>query len=396
MTPESNPRTLRILGCRGIPARHGGFETFAEQLSLYLVERGWNVTVYCQEDGNGSLCEDSWRGIRRVRIPVPGSGAWPTIRFDWMATLHAIREPGVALTLGYNTAIFSALHRLRRTPSAINMDGIEWKREKYGALARAWLWINEWAGCRLHDRIVADHPGIQNHLKRWGAEDKVAVIPYCADPVQGDASVLADLGLEAGKYYVMIGRPEPENSIREIVSAFSQKKRYKKLVVVGNYPDDEDGYPRRVREAASDEVVFPGALYDSRVVQSLRVYARAYVHGHTVGGTNPSLVESLAAGSPVLAHDNHFNHWVAGPAAFYFSDEAACASAFESIGCMSDRALDARRCASRLRFEAAFTRERVMGAYEELLLELGLGAARSGARQVLLPARPKHAQAPAI
>jgi glycosyltransferase involved in cell wall biosynthesis len=255
-----------------------------------------------------------------------------------------------------------------------------------------WLWLNEWAGCRLNDRLVADHPGIRRHLQRWRVRDKVEVIPYSAERVRGDASVLTELGLEADAYYVIIARPEPENSIREIVSAFSRRKRRQKLVVLGDYGPDSGGYARLVRDVAGDEVVFPGAIYDARVVQDLRAHSRAYAHGHRVGGTNPSLVESLAAGSPVVAHDNEFNRWVAGPSAFYFSTEDACAEAFDALGRMDAEALEARRQASRLRFEEAFTRERVMGAYEELLLELALGTARAPSRPVALPAGPEHAK----
>lgn len=392
MTIETNPRTLRILGCRGIPAQHGGFETFAEQLSLYLVERDWNVIVYCQEEGRGPILEDCWRGIRRVRIPVRGTGARATIRFDWMATRHAAREPGVALTLGYNTAVFGLLHRLRRIPTAMNMDGIEWRREKYGTLERAWLWLNEWAGCRLNDRLIADHPGIGRHLQRWRVDDKIQVIPYSAEPVQSDASALTRFELEPDEYYVVIARPEPENSIREIVSAFSRTKRREKLVVLGDYGDDTGGYTRLVREAAGDGVVFLGAIYDAPIVQALRAHARAYVHGHRVGGTNPSLVESLAAGSPVLAHDNEFNRWVAGQSAFYFSTEESCAEAFDALGGMDATDLEARCGASRLRFEEAFSLERVMSAYEELLLELALGAIPSSSPPILIPPVLKHTE----
>ena len=104
-------RHLRILGTRGVPAAHGGFETFAEHLAPFLVERGWQVTVYCQEDGVGPVFEDTWRGVRRVRMPVATGGAAGTIVFDWKSTVHAAREPGLVLTLGYNTAVFCALYR---------------------------------------------------------------------------------------------------------------------------------------------------------------------------------------------------------------------------------------------------------------------------------------------
>jgi len=367
---DPDDRTVRILGCRGIPASHGGFETFAERLSIYLTERGWQVVVYCQEEGKGPIIEDTWNGVDRVRIPVRGTGALSTMAFDWLAARHAAREPSPVLTLGYNTAIFSLLYRLKGIPNAMNMDGIEWKREKYGRLQRAWLWLNEWAGCRLSDHCVADHPGIRRHLQRWNADHKVSVIPYSADEPEPDASVLEPLGLERGGYYLVVARPEPENSIREIVSAFSCRKRREKLVVLGEYGPEAGDYPRSIREMAGDGVLFPGAIYDSRVVHSLRFYARAYVHGHRVGGTNPSLVEALAAGSPILAHENEFNRWVAGASAFYFTREDDCAEIFDGLEEIDEDLLHARRRASRARFSEAFTHETVLAAYESLLLDL--------------------------
>ena len=168
----SGPRkpTLRILGTRGIPASHGGFETFAEDLALHLVGRGWDVTVYCQEHGDGPLVESHWQGVRLIHIPVPSTGSFSTIQFDWRSTRHAAREPGLALVLGYNTAFMSALYRFRRIPSVLNLDGLEWKRAKYNPLERAWFWVNERLAGWLSDHLIADHPEIARRAapNRWG------------------------------------------------------------------------------------------------------------------------------------------------------------------------------------------------------------------------------------
>src|SRR6185312_4070041 len=139
---------VSILGTRGVPANHGGFETFAQDLSLYLVDRGHRVTVYCQASADEGHSEDEWNGVRRVLIPAP-TGPVGTMKFDLAAVLHSSRRPGVILTLGYNTAIFSLLYRLRRIRSVMNMDGIEWKRDKWRFSERIWLHFNELAGARL-------------------------------------------------------------------------------------------------------------------------------------------------------------------------------------------------------------------------------------------------------
>lgn len=359
-------KKLRILGTRGIPAAHGGFETFAEHLALFLAQRGWEVTVYCQEDGSGAVFEDTWQGIHRVLMFTTTSGAAGTIVFDWRSTLHASQRDGLVLTLGYNTAVFCAIHRLRGRANVINMDGIEWRRQKWGAVAKAWFWLNDWAGCWLGNHLVADHPQIRRHLETRVGAAKVTTIPYGADEVvAADAGLLTRFGVEADRYAVLIARAEPENSILEVVQAWSREHRGIHLVVLGKY-DAAHAYQQAVMAAASQEVLFVGAVYDKKVVQALRFHARFYVHGHQVGGTNPSLVESLGAGNAVLAHDNSYNRWVAEDAALYFSGPDDCAGMISVL--LDDAPLVQRlKVASRIRHRANFTWDQVLEAYECLL-----------------------------
>jgi glycosyltransferase involved in cell wall biosynthesis len=362
----SNARRLRILGTRGIPARHGGFETFAEALALHLAARDWQVTVYCQAAGRGAPRSESWRGVELVHIPVSLSGALATALFDWRASLHAARRPGLVLTLGYNTAAFCAIHRLAGVPNLINMDGIEWRRAKWSAPMRAWLWLNERAGCWLGDHLVADHPSIAAHLATRTAPHRITTIPYGADSVtDADEAPVRALGLTPGRYATLVARPEPENSVLEIVRAFGRRPRGVALAVLGAY-DPAHPYHARVLAAAGPEVRFLGPLYDRATVRALRFHSLLYCHGHQVGGTNPSLVEALGAGNPVLAHDNRFNRWVAGEAACYFDGEQQCAEALDRL--LGDpAALAALGRASRARHAAAFTWKAVLAAYEALL-----------------------------
>lgn len=358
---------LLILGTRGIPAEHGGFETFAQRLALYLIKRNWEVTVYCQT-AERDLPSKNWRGIKLVYISTRKNNALGSILFDFKSTLHAATKgEGIILTLGYNTAIFSILYRLNGKFNIINMDGLEWQRQKWNALEKAWLYLNERIGARLGNRLVADHPEIKNYLSRSVCADKIVMIPYGADPIgQSDASLLEPYNLSSQSYALIIARPEPENSIWEIVSAFSAKKRGYKLVVLGKYVA-ENAYHRQVLEAASEEVVFLGAIYDSSTVHALRVHTRLYIHGHTVGGTNPSLVEALAAGSPILAHDNGFNRWVAGEKAHYFSDEARCLKKLDELQ-GNTKELEKMSQGSTNRYKQAFADDKDLKAYEKLFL----------------------------
>jgi glycosyltransferase involved in cell wall biosynthesis len=363
-------RVLRILGTRGVPAAHGGFETFAEKLSLHLVSQGWRVVVYCQEDGDGPLVEDTWQGVERVRIPVRDNGAAASMWFDWRATVHAAGHDDLCLTLGYNTAAFCALLRLKGIPNLINMDGIEWTRAKWGKAAKAWFWLNERAGCWLGNHLVADHPQIAAHLRTRVAAGKITTIPYGAEAVSGaDDTLLNPLGLRPGTFLTMIARAEPENSILQAVQGFSRKPRGHRLVVLGHY-DAGVAYHQAVKAAAGPEVMFIGATYDKPLVQALRFHSVAYVHGHQVGGTNPSLIEALGAGNAVIAHDNRFNRWVSDDGALYFDSADTFSARMDETLCEQGRPrLEELRRQSRLRFNALFTWPGILRQYEELLTQ---------------------------
>jgi glycosyltransferase involved in cell wall biosynthesis len=371
---EAMRRRVMILGTRGIPAQHGGFETFAQYLALHLVARGWQVEVACQEFGTGPIRSEDWRGVRLVKIAVPRRGPLGSVLFDLRAVLYAVRHRGLVLTLGYNTAIFGLLLRAAGVPNLINMDGLEWKRLKWPPLVRAWFWLNERLGCWLGSHLIADHPAIADHLATRISRKKITCISYCADPVtRPDPDRVAAFGLQPNRYAVVVARPEPENSILEIVTAFRRADPGIPLVLLGDY-DNGAAYPAKVRAAAGPEARFLGPLYDKDTVEALRRHARFYVHGHRMGGTNPSLVEALAAGTPVLAHDNVFNRWVAGPDMRYFSDIESAASEIRRLS--RDDLLAARlRQAARARHQQEFTVDRILPAYERLLASWLPGAA---------------------
>src|SRR5262245_35819208 len=359
-------RALRILGTRGIPDRHGGFESFAQDLAPYLVRKGWSVTVYCQEQ-DGDLREDWWAGVRLVRIPVRAKGPRGTVAFDWVSTRHALQSEELVLVLGYNTAVFACRYRSRGIPYVINMDGLEWKRQKYGPLEKAWLRINEWIACRTSDHVIADHPVI--HERYVGRHTSVTTVPYGSRAVHtADLTLLARWQLRADAYALVIARPEPENSIVEIVRAYSARQRGLPLIVLGHY-DRAVHYQRAVLDAAGNEVIFPGAVYERAVVDALRYFAALYVHGHQVGGTNPSLVEALGAGTPVLAHDNGFNRWVCSDAGRFFASESLLAAELDALlgdgGCEQRAFLRER---ARRRHESTFVLERRLAEYEDVLL----------------------------
>lgn len=360
---------LHILGTRGVPAKHGGFETFAEQFALYMVSRGHHVTVYCQAAGHEPAFQDVWEGVHRVGLPE-SEGPKGTIRFDFRSAWAASRKPNATLlTLGYNTAVFSLLHRFRHERHFMNMDGIEWRRQKWSLPQRLWLRMNEWCGAHWANHLIADHPAIKAHLSQLVNPNKITVIPYGADAItSADARLLEPFGLQPGQYYIVIARPEPENSILEMVEAYKLSPRKVPLVMLGNYRPTENEYHAKVLAAAKGaNILFPGAIYETAVVIALRYYATAYLHGHQVGGTNPSLVEALAAGNAVIAHRNPFNEWVAGSSARFFSDVRELDELFTALESDAGEIL-AMKAGSRARHALCFRSELILNAYEQLLL----------------------------
>ena len=365
-----NAMTLRpqliILGIRGLPAAHGGFETFAERLAPYFQKHGWQVTVYCQGSTSGQRAEDEWQGIRRIHIPVKRLGSVGTIEFDIKCTLDVANLQGTILTLGYNTGFLSAWLRLNGRRNFINMDGLEWKRLKYSRAQRTYLWLNErlaaWAGTRL----VADHPAIADHLATRVPRSKIVMIPYGSDQINdADPTPLISMNLEPSRFFTLIARAVPENSVLEIVRAFSSERRGVKLALLGSY-DNNVPFEASVLAAASSEVIFTGGVYDRPTLAALRHYSIAYLHGHQVGGTNPSLVEALGAGNAIIAHDNVFNRWVAGSAGLYFTDEKSCKNLIDDV--LRDTALLTRlRIAARERWKHNFTWDAVLQSYLQAL-----------------------------
>lgn len=360
---------VNILGIRGIPAVHGGFETFCQKLAPYLVSRGHEVLVYCQADDGPKRewRQDVWEGVKRRHFCPRLNGAAGTMEFDLAVAQDVTKMPGVDLVLGYNTAVFNIWQRLRGRRVLMNMDGIEWKRAKWSLPAKIWFFANEIIGANISSVAIADHPEIKRHVAMRCFKAPV-MIPYGSDNITAsDAEIIKRFGLTKDKFVISIARIEPENSILELVEAFAMVETDAKCVILGHL-DPQNKYHRAVRAAAGPNVKFLGAIYDTPTVSALRFYCRAYLHGHQVGGTNPSLVEAMGAGNAVIAHDNKFNRWVAGEGQFFFSDRHICAEKMAQIF-DNDACLAKARKSARSRHEKMFQWDKVLEAYEAIIFE---------------------------
>ncbi|MEO0662535.1 MAG: DUF1972 domain-containing protein [Planctomycetota bacterium] len=322
---SSGPARPRIafLGARGVPARYGGFETFVEELGARLVTRGVDVTVFCEaERGAPRPAVHDGMQLEYVRPWAPGPARTIQVDVDglWRAALGRF---DVVYLLGYGAAFAAWLPRLTGARVWINPDGIEWQRSKWGWPARVWLRAMESIACRAASRVVFDNGALEEHIAaRMGALlPETSVLAYGARtlPERLDPAPLAELGLAPGAYDLLVCRFEPENHVAEIVEAHARAGTGRPLVAVAG-TDDPGPYARSVLASAGDGTRFVGSIYDPAVLEPLRQHARLYLHGHSVGGTNPSLLEAMGAGNVVLAHDNAFNREVLGASDVYWRD----------------------------------------------------------------------------
>ncbi len=311
---------IAITGTRGIPNRYGGFERFAERLSVELAGGGHEVYVY--NPHHHPYREKEFRGVGIIRKPSLEKclGAAANYLYDLRCMKDAIRrKPDVILECGYASASpwYPLLNR-RGTRIVTHMDGMEWKRAKWGFLARRMFRVAESTAVRHSDSLVCDHPLIADYYR-----EKYSVRPetigYGADIRQNwDAGRLDGVGLRQGTYYLLLARLEPENNIRTVIEGYLAGKPSESLVILG---DHTRGYGARVFRAYSGNpaIRFLGGLYEQELLDHLRHFSLAVIHGHSTGGTNPSLLENMAAGALVIAHDNPFNRWVLEDNALYFS-----------------------------------------------------------------------------
>lgn len=367
MTEYPQPR-LAILGTRGIPARYGGFETFAEELAVHLVEAGVEVTVYCEQSEGEQ--PTSFRGVHLAYLPVMRCGPLTTVLFDLRSLWRARKSYDVVYLLGYGAAPFCFIPRLWGRQVWLNPDGIEWQRAKWGRVAKSYFKAMEFFSTLTPNRLIVDAQGIRDHFAaRHRRLPPCTVIPYGAPLVEQapSESGLQEWNLTAGHYYLVVCRLEPENHVREIIEGFTASASPHPLIIVGNHQTDTP-YVRALRPFDSDRVRFIGAVY-GEALQALRYHALAYFHGHSVGGTNPSLLEAMGCGNVVLAHDNVFNREVLGAAGYFFQNAADIPALVRTSETLPSAERAAIRATLQDRIRKHYDWDHIAATYRQLLKE---------------------------
>ena len=369
---------IAILGARGIPANYGGFETFAEQLATRLASRGHEVTVYAE-------CEDQpaqdtfYQGVRVRPRRRPNWGPASVLAYDCACLWDARRGYDLVYMLGYGAAWACWWPRVFGVPVWINVDGLEWARSKWSWAARTYLRCMEWVATKVATRLIADAEAIAQRFRQtYSGGAPTSFIAYGAELVEADAADplgLAAWGLQAHRYMLVVARPEPENHVLEIIQGYLLHGGDWPLVVVGDVSGAGTPYQRELIALASDRVRFVGGIYDIERLKCLRAHAACYLHGHSVGGTNPSLLEALACGNVVVAHDNPFNREVARDAACFFSTEEQLAAALGQVRALTPGERQARVVRARNIVAKNYTWELITDQYDTLMNTELAGAA---------------------
>ena len=309
---------IAIIGTRGIPNNYGGFEQFAEYLSVGLVDKGHEVFVY--NSHNHPYKDDMFNGVNIIHCYDPEYliGTPGQFIYDLNCIVNCRKYNfDIILQLGYTSS--SIWNRLmpKKAILVTNMDGIEWKRSKFSPKVQKFLKYAEGLAVKYSDYFIADSIGIQQYLK---SEYKVesTYIPYGAEIMKNpDANILRKDNLKEYNYDIVIARMEPENNIEMIIEGFINSKQERNLVVIGSLNTPFGKYISKKYQ--DQKVIFVGFVTGIEKLDSLRYFSNLYFHGHSVGGTNPSLLEAMASNSLICAHDNIFNKSILTGDAYYFT-----------------------------------------------------------------------------
>ena len=357
---------IALLGTRGIPARYGGFETFAEELSTRLARRGHQVTVYCRSN-NVPEALPEYQGVRLVTLPTIRHKYFDTVAHTLLSSLHLLFHPhDVALYCNGANTIFTALPRLMGVPTLINVDGLEKNRKKWNAFARAWYAFSERLTTLFPSAVIADAQSIARYyFERHGVT--AHFIPYGAvtGPVH-TREALDRFGLEPDGYWLYVSRMEPENNALLVVRAFERTRETRKLVMVGDAPYAQD-YIRQVRQTRDPRILFTGAIYGPGY-HELQAHSFAYIHATEVGGTHPALIEAMGRARCVLYLHNAENAEVAGEIGIPFeATEDSLAAAIEGVVALPAEERCRRGQLALERVQAYYDWELITDRYEELL-----------------------------
>jgi len=362
---------IAILGTRGIPANYGGFETFAEELSRRLVERGHDVTVYCRSHYVDRDLKE-YEGVHLRVLPTVSHKYFDTVVHTFLSSINACTKSfDVVLICNAANSPFIPILTLTGTPVAVNVDGLERKRKKWNWLGRAYYRLGERASVWMASEVVTDARVIQEYyLSEYNKPS--TMIAYGAEIERKPSTEVAEkYGVEVKKYFLYVSRLEPENNAAMVIEAFRKVRTDMKLVIVGDAPYAAE-YKKRLYELAADDqrIIFTGFVFGSDY-KTLQQNAYAYIHATEVGGTHPALIEAMGFGNCVLCLSTIENNEVADSAAIFFNNADELTTELQKIS-NEVSTVESYRHKARERARSHYSWDAVADEYEKLFMSLAI------------------------
>ena len=321
MPPIKEFMKIAILGTRGIPNHYGGFEQFAEFFSVYLAEQGHQV--YCYNSHNHKYQEKTFHGVNLIHKNDPEYkyGTFGQFIYDYNCIIDSRkRDFDIILQLGYTSNSVWFFLMPKKAINIINMDGLEWKRSKYSKPVQQFLKVAEWLAAKSGDYLVSDSLGIKKFLQEKYKKEST-YIAYGAYPFSSpNEQILEEYQVEKENFNMIMARFEPENNLDMVLEGVALNSYDKTpILVIGNHNTKYGEYLKN-KFKSHENIRFMGGIYNLEHLNNLRYFSKLYFHGHSVGGTNPSLLEAMASQALIAAHNNDFNKGVLKENAFYFSN----------------------------------------------------------------------------
>jgi glycosyltransferase involved in cell wall biosynthesis len=345
------------MGTRGAPALYGGFETAVEEIGLRLAARGHQVTVYCRNPGQKLT---QYKGMKLVNLPAIHQRMAETLSHTGLSTAHAMLKarPDVCFLMNAGNAPFLSALNLAKIPTAIHLDGLESRREKWrGTGAKYYTWAEK-SAVKNSKYLIADAQAIADYIQLTYHRDS-EVIAYGAEVLPSSE--------RTNDFHLIVARLEPENHVLEAIHGYVQSGTSVPLKIIGNAPYS-DGYINKLKEASSSNVEFLGGVYNQDELNGLYANCLTYTHGHSVGGTNPSLLRAMGAGAPTLAFDCEFNREVTHNEALYWHNADEYTQLLQNLDSNTADAVDLENMGSTLRQRVAsvYQWDLVTDQYEKL------------------------------
>jgi len=360
---------IAFIGTRGVPAKYGGFETCVEEVGWRLSQKGHKVVVYCRNSYYDEKL-NNYKGMELIFLPNLRSKSLDTLSHTFLSMLHALLyNYDVYMVFNAANSPMLLIPRIFNKKVVINTDGLEWRRGKWGKFAKKYYLFSEWFSTKVAHRIIADSPGISKYyMDKYCA--KSSVIAYGAEVAESRLpELIKPLGLTPNNYFLQITRFEPENNPLLTMQAYKQLKTQKKLVLVGGVPYRSKYYEKMKAEQTAN-IIMPGYIYDRDLLNELWCNCYAYIHGNEVGGTNPALLQAMAAGCYIIAINEIFNKDVLQDCGHYYNKSPESLAAQMRWALSNPATLMRYKKKAKERIKNFYSWDLVANQYEQLFLEL--------------------------